>query len=93
VLGGMAELGAESERYHLEAAALAAELDIVVLAVGELARAYGGADWVADADAAVERLARMLRAGDVVLVKASRAVGLEGVAPALANRAMAWSES
>jgi UDP-N-acetylmuramoyl-tripeptide--D-alanyl-D-alanine ligase len=93
VLGGMAELGAESERYHLEAAALAAELDIEVLAVGELARAYGGADWVPDADAAVERLARTLRAGDVVLVKASRAVGLEGVAPALANRAMAWSES
>jgi UDP-N-acetylmuramoyl-tripeptide--D-alanyl-D-alanine ligase len=93
VLGGMAELGELSSRYHREAAALADELGVEVVAVGELARDYGAADWVPDAAAALERLHETLRPGDAVLVKASRAVGLEGVAPALANRAEAWSAS
>ena len=93
VLGGMAELGDSSAAYHAGVADLARELGVQVLAVGETARAYDAVDWVADAAAAVEQLADALRPGDVVLVKASRAVGLEGVAPALANRAGAWSES
>ena len=93
VLGGMAELGEASWRYHVEATALAEELGIAVLAVGELGRAYGADDWVDDADAAVDCLRATLRPGDVVLVKASRAVGLEGVAPALAKVAETWSES
>jgi UDP-N-acetylmuramoyl-tripeptide--D-alanyl-D-alanine ligase len=50
-----------------------------VIAVGELARAYGG-EWVPDAAAAAERLRAELRPGDVVLVKGSRSVGLEVVA-------------
>ncbi len=93
VLGGMAELGEASDRYHRDAVALAGELGIEVVAVGELARAYGAVEWVADADAAVHWLGSALRPGDAVLVKASRAVGLEGVAPALANLAGAWSGS
>ena len=93
VLGGMAELGAGSGAYHREIAALAGELGLEVLAVGELAREYGAADWVPDAEAAVVRLSDVLRPGDVVLVKASRSVGLEGVASALANAAGPWSES
>jgi UDP-N-acetylmuramoyl-tripeptide--D-alanyl-D-alanine ligase len=48
---------------------------------------------VPDAETALERLAHLLRPGDVVLVKASRAVGLEGVAPALAKAPERWSES
>ena len=40
-----------------------------------------------------DRLRETLRPDDVVLVKASRAVGLEGVAPALAKVAEPWSES
>jgi UDP-N-acetylmuramoyl-tripeptide--D-alanyl-D-alanine ligase len=93
VLGGMAELGEGSDGYHRAAASFARELGVAVLAVGELARAYGAEEWVEDADGAVERLRTLLRPGDVVLVKASRSVGLEGVAPALANVAGAWSES
>jgi UDP-N-acetylmuramyl pentapeptide synthase len=50
-----------------------------VIAVGELARAYGG-DWVATAADATVRLQAALRPGDVVLVKGSRSVGLEVVA-------------
>jgi UDP-N-acetylmuramoyl-tripeptide--D-alanyl-D-alanine ligase len=93
VLGGMAELGVEAAAYHRELASLAGELGIEVLAVGELGRLYGAVEWVPDAATAVTRLREGVRPGDTVLVKASRAVGLEGVAPALANPEAAWSES
>jgi UDP-N-acetylmuramoyl-tripeptide--D-alanyl-D-alanine ligase len=80
VLGEMSELGVEAPTYHDEIGALVRELGIEhVIAVGELARAYGG-DWVATAAEAGERLREELRPGDVVLVKGSRSVGLEVVA-------------
>ena len=85
ILGGMAELGEHAERYHREAAELADALGIELLAVGELARDYGAAAWVPDADAAVAAARDLVRPGDSVLVKASRSVGLEGIASALAN--------
>ena len=88
VLGGMAELGDHSERYHREVSDLARELEVEVLAVGEIARAYGASDWAPDADAALARLRELVRPGDAVLVKASRAVALEGIAPALANHGL-----
>jgi UDP-N-acetylmuramoyl-tripeptide--D-alanyl-D-alanine ligase len=56
-----------------------------VLAVGELARAYGADAWEPDAPAALAAARALIRPGDAVLVKASRAVALEGIAPALAN--------
>ena len=85
VLGGMAELGEHAEQHHREIAELAAELGIEVLAVGELARAYGADAWEPDAAAALETARALVRPGDAVLVKASRAVALEGIAPTLAN--------
>jgi UDP-N-acetylmuramoyl-tripeptide--D-alanyl-D-alanine ligase len=87
VLGEMAELGAGAPGYHAEVGALLAELGIEqVIAVGELARAYGG-DWVATASDAADKLRVDLRPGDVVLVKGSRSVGLEAVAENLAIEA------
>ena len=85
ILGGMAELGAHAERHHHEIAELTAELGVEAIAVGELAHAYGFAVWVPDADAALEAARAAVRPGDAVLVKASRSVALEGIAPALAN--------
>jgi len=80
VLGEMAELGVEAPAYHREIGELVHRLGIEqVIAVGELARAYGG-DWVASADDAATTLRAALRPGDVVLVKGSRSVGLEAVA-------------
>jgi UDP-N-acetylmuramoyl-tripeptide--D-alanyl-D-alanine ligase len=84
VLGGMAELGREGPRYHREVGALANELDVVV-GVGELARDYEPTHWVADAEAAATLLRELLEPGDVVLVKGSRAVGLERVAQNIAT--------
>jgi UDP-N-acetylmuramoyl-tripeptide--D-alanyl-D-alanine ligase len=79
VLGGMAELGPDGPRYHREVSELTTDLDIVV-GVGQLARDYGPTHWVADAEAAAKLLSELLEPGDVVLVKGSRAVGLERVA-------------
>jgi UDP-N-acetylmuramoyl-tripeptide--D-alanyl-D-alanine ligase len=85
VLGEMAELGAGAPEYHRQVAALLRELGIErVLAVGELARAYGG-DWVPTAEAASARLQELLEPGDVVLIKGSRSVGLEVVAENLVD--------
>ena len=79
VLGEMAELGPDAPAYHAEIGDLVRSIGVQVIAVGELARAYGG-EWVATADEAAERLQAELRPGDVVLIKGSRSVGLEVVA-------------
>ena len=85
ILGGMAELGDYTERHHREIAEVAEELGIEVIAVGEVARAYGADAWVPDADAALAAARALIEPGDAVLVKASRSIALEGIAPALAN--------
>ena len=91
VLGTMAELGAESERYHREIGSRASELGVAaVLAVGDGARAYldladgvPEREWAPDAEAATELALEMTRPTDCVLIKGSRVVGLELVAKAL----------
>ena len=93
----MAELGGESARYHAEIAALVRELGIeLVVAVGESARAYldGVPDGVAVEDAAgFAEVLELLRPGDAILVKASRAVGLEGIPTLIEKHSEAWHES
>ena len=88
ILGDMAELGRTAPAYHREIGDAAAELEVdELLAVGELARGYldGGVPgrWVPNVHEAVRELDEVVRPGDAVLVKASRAVGLEAVAAAL----------
>ena len=83
VLGDMAELGPTASDYHRQIGELVRSLGIdEVLSVGELARDYGG-EHAADAAEAAEKVGEIVRPGDVVLVKGSRAVGLEVVAEAL----------
>ncbi|GHF31755.1 UDP-N-acetylmuramoyl-tripeptide--D-alanyl-D-alanine ligase [Streptomyces mashuensis] len=96
VLGRMAELGEESLAEHDAVGRLAVRLNVgKLVAVGgrEAAwlqmGAYNEGSWgeesvhVSDAQAAVDLLRSELRPGDVVLVKASRSVGLEKVAEQL----------
>jgi len=80
ILGEMAELGDASELYHRQIGKLVSDLGIAVVAVGEKARAYSPAVWAPNAEAALEAARAYVRPGDAVLVKASRAVGLEGIA-------------
>ncbi|MFI9647520.1 UDP-N-acetylmuramoyl-tripeptide--D-alanyl-D-alanine ligase [Streptomyces sp. NPDC052040] len=96
VLGQMAELGDEALAEHDAVGRLAVRLNVSKLvAVGGREAswlqlgAYNEGSWgeesvhVSDAQAAVDLLRSELRPGDVVLVKASRSVGLESVAQAL----------
>jgi UDP-N-acetylmuramoyl-tripeptide--D-alanyl-D-alanine ligase len=84
VLGAMRELGQQSDELHsgLAPCLVEAQVDELVL-VGEetrpLENALGNGVHVTragDADEAAERVLRMLRPGDAVLVKASNSVGL-----------------
>jgi len=84
VLGEMAELGPDAADYHRDIGRIARELGVAVIAVGPLARDYGGT-WVESAGEAADVLRALLEPGDVVLVKGSRSVGLEAVAAKLRN--------
>jgi UDP-N-acetylmuramoyl-tripeptide--D-alanyl-D-alanine ligase len=89
VLGEMLELGDDSEAEHRAVGQYAAPRADVVVAIGEAARPIADsagqrAVTLADNDAAVDWLRGHLTAGDVVLVKASRAARLDEVAAALA---------
>ena len=91
VLGEMAELGPEAPRYHREVGRHASTVGVdVLLTVGPLAEHYREGQTeipsvrsVAGVDEAIAALDELLQPGDCVLVKASRAVGLEAVAEAL----------
>jgi len=95
VLGAMGELGADSREAHMDLGRFVVRLDVGQLVVvgpaagGIHAGAVLEGSWgteslhVDDVDAAVALLRAELLPGDVVLVKASRADGLERVAAAL----------
>ncbi|MGQ0805996.1 MAG: UDP-N-acetylmuramoyl-tripeptide--D-alanyl-D-alanine ligase [Actinomycetota bacterium] len=97
VLGEMRELGAEADSAHADIGRIAVECGVdVMVVVGVEARPVGsGARAVAhgsvevievrDAAAALAAVAQRAEPGDAVLIKASRAVGLERVAEALAE--------
>jgi len=93
VLGDMAELGPQSEASHDETGRRAAELGVDQLfAVGRMASALArgaraaGLSRVlefADVEAAAAAVKQLVKEGDVVLVKASRATRLERVSELL----------
>jgi UDP-N-acetylmuramoyl-tripeptide--D-alanyl-D-alanine ligase len=93
VLGDMNELGAHSEAAHAEVGRRAAELGIgQMFVIGKMApvtaRAARAAGLnrvmeFADVEAAVKAVKDFLKAGDVVLLKASRAARLERIAGTL----------
>ena len=93
VLGTMLELGAESLQLHCAVATQAAALKLdglVVVDGGEEGRAMANAAAalpriavVSSPEGAAEPLSKWLRAGDVVLLKASRGVALEKLIPLL----------
>jgi UDP-N-acetylmuramoyl-tripeptide--D-alanyl-D-alanine ligase len=93
VLGDMNELGAHSEAAHAEVGRRAAELGIgQMFAIGKMASVTARAARAAglnrviefaDVEAAITAVKNFLKAGDVVLLKASRAARLERIAAAL----------
>ena len=96
VLGDMAELGEHTAAAHEEIGRRAAELKIDgVVAVGKFAKrtadaaAEGGleAKIFSDVTAAASELPKLVKAGDLILLKASRSTGLERAGEALRNPA------
>jgi UDP-N-acetylmuramoyl-tripeptide--D-alanyl-D-alanine ligase len=91
VIGEMRELGpwSESEHARVGAAVSDAGVDVLVAVGAETGPLVAAAEStlivhrVADAEAARVLVAQLVERGDAVLVKASRAVGLEIVAQAL----------
>jgi UDP-N-acetylmuramoyl-tripeptide--D-alanyl-D-alanine ligase len=84
VLGYMGELGPGAADFHrgVGAHARTAGIDVVV-GVGAPAREYDPDELVADPGEAAEWLDAHLEAGDAVLIKGSRSVGMETIAEAL----------
>ncbi|MFT4048656.1 MAG: UDP-N-acetylmuramoyl-tripeptide--D-alanyl-D-alanine ligase [Solirubrobacterales bacterium] len=99
VLGGMGELGADSDRFHHEVAQHAADSGVdFLISVGELGGAYGdqydgSIEHVASPEAAAYVVRRVAQPGDTVLVKGSRSVGLEKVGEILARASRAPGEA
>jgi UDP-N-acetylmuramoyl-tripeptide--D-alanyl-D-alanine ligase len=95
VLGEMRELGDAAVSAHQAAGRLVASLEVdLLIVVGDSAREmhasasgtpgwHGKSVWAPDVSGATTMVARAVRPGDIVLVKASRAVGLERVGEAL----------
>ncbi len=85
VLGDMAELGPDGAAYHRQIGEHLRDAGVDgLLAVGPLAADYvagaGFGEAVPDVEAAREALARLVLPGECVLIKASRAMGLEALA-------------
>ncbi len=105
VLGRMAELGERSREFHEQAGVVAARTGLAgIIAVGdEAAPILTGAKSepgftgelvaVPDDQSAIAAITERLRPGDVVLVKASRAAGLQTVALALTARCLPTQEA
>ncbi|WP_399103548.1 UDP-N-acetylmuramoyl-tripeptide--D-alanyl-D-alanine ligase [Streptomyces sp. 11x1] len=93
VLGRMNELGEDTRTAHEEIGQYAAELDLdqIILVGGDeagwmqggVSKAGGKAVHLPDQDTALDLLHKILRPGDVVLVKASRGVQLQELADRL----------
>jgi UDP-N-acetylmuramoyl-tripeptide--D-alanyl-D-alanine ligase len=96
VLGGMNELGPETEKAHREVGRYAAEAGVdMLIGVGEktlpmidAARENGMllASWYRNNDELLADSDRMFLPGDTVLIKGSNATGLEAVADEIVKR-------
>jgi UDP-N-acetylmuramoyl-tripeptide--D-alanyl-D-alanine ligase len=102
VLGTMHEMGATAEHFHRVAGEQAAAGDVDwLIGVGSGGRWIADSatsaglrsDAVADATAATELLQQHLKANDVILLKASRAEGLERMLPLLKQTAFEMAGS
>lgn len=93
VLGDMAELGGDAELLHAHTGWVIREAGVKnLLATGPLSRktveSFGdGGRWFESIDALSDELRSRISAGDVVLVKGSRSMGMERVVQALTGKA------
>ena len=105
ILGDMCDLGMEGERWHRrigeEVVKAATSLRQIVL-VGSLSMCVGEVIRTSGVQVSIEtfglwdaslpaKVAKLIRVGDVVLIKASRAMGLERLIPDIKEVVMGWN--
>jgi len=86
ILGYMAELGHETERYHIEIGTYARERVDLLIGVGKPSLLYNAAYWYPTSAAAATAVLEHLRPTDAVLVKGSRSASMERVVRAIHKR-------
>lgn len=79
VLGEMREIGKITDESHRLLGAYAREVADVTVSVGALAKKYGFKTHFANKQKAIDYLLKEIRQGDIILIKASRAIGLEEI--------------
>ncbi|EKD56790.1 MAG: UDP-N-acetylmuramoyl-tripeptide-D-alanyl-D-alanine ligase [uncultured bacterium] len=77
ILGDMLELGQDSAKYHHEIGELAKKTADIIITIGEESKQIDNSHWFKDQYAAGPFLLNMITKGDIILVKASRKIGLE----------------
>lgn len=83
ILGHMAELGAETERYHIEIGMYARGRVDLLIGVGKPSLLYNAEYWYPTSVAAAEAVMEHIRPSDAILVKGSRSATMERVVVAL----------
>lgn len=83
VIGDMLEIGDISDQAHTLIGEYAREVADIVIAVGDLAQKYRADKYFKNAIEAGEYLLENIRENDIILIKASRRIGLEKVVEAL----------
>ncbi len=79
VLGDMREIGLMTDEAHVEIGKIAKETADLVVAVGDLAKKYEAIKHFKSRDKAIDYLLKEVHEGDMILIKASRAIGLDKI--------------
>ena len=86
VIGDMREIGEISSQAHIEIGHEAAKIADMVIGVGVEAKKFGATKYFKDRSKAIDYLAKEIKDGDLVLVKASRGIGLDKIVDALKEK-------
>jgi UDP-N-acetylmuramoyl-tripeptide--D-alanyl-D-alanine ligase len=86
VLGDMLELGTISQKAHQIIGEYSRAIANQTVAIGDLAKDYDADQYFSDKNEAINYLLNEIREGDIILVKASRALALEEIVAALRER-------
>ena len=85
VIGDMREIGKITNDAHKEMGDLARKSASLVVAIGDAAKKYNGQKYFKKREKAIDYLLKEVRQGDIILVKASRSIGLDKIVEALKN--------
>jgi len=83
VLGDMRELGKIATESHKLIGEYAKNVADMVIAIGNLAKNYGSNNYFRNPHKAADFLLNKVHSGDIILIKASRAIGLEKIVDAI----------